>query len=258
VKPATPLLTALLVLIVISLVGLGALATLPELDGTWVMLQVYPQIAAVPLAGEVNQANYVVQIVEIQQDGETLQMTDTYCLTYVDDGTPLVSTEISGEFMAALEPHPRYATITDQEDGVIFEQEEYVEVRGAILEDVENDGLPTEPEDPRVMDQDEDGNPGMTVSISVFGLLEGRIYVVQRVRYVLHGKVVAPDRIEGSIEWSTEQNILGASNPVFDTDASSYPDPDRSKHVFIMVRAQDDWTCEWLHEHWQELFGIGG
>lgn len=220
------------------------------------MLQVYPQIAVLPFAGEVTRTSYVVQLVEIAQDGLTLKMTDSYCLTFVDDGTPLVTTEIPTGFMTALRPLTRIAALSETGEQVAFVQQPYLEVRGAILENEKTDALPADPKDPRVVDQDNDGNPGMTVSVRILGIIEGETYVVQRVWYRLSGIVVAPDRIEGSIEWSDEQVVLGATNPLLVADTIGYPDPDPAKSVFIMIRAQDDWTCEWLGEHWPELFGF--
>jgi len=33
-------------------------------------------------------------------------------------------------------------------------------------------------------------------------------------------------------------------------------DPDPSKHFFVMLRASEDWTCEWLRENWRQVFQI--
>ena len=220
------------------------------------MLQVYPQIAVLPLAGEVSQASYVVQRVDIEQDEGTLTMRDSYCFTHVDSGTPMVRTEIPAAFMASLRPLPRTATIKEQDGELLFIQEPYIEIRGTTLENPETDELPTSPDDPRVFDQDEDGNPGMTVSARILGIIAGETYVVQRVRYELRATWVTPDRVEGTIAWSDEQNILDVSNPLLAAGASSTPDPDPTKHVFIMIRALDEWNCEWLQEQWRELFGV--
>lgn len=220
------------------------------------MVQVYPQTAVLPFAGEVSRASYVVQWVDIEQDGSVLTMRDRYCLTFVDDGTLLVSTEIPTAFMEALRPTARTANLSGQEGKVRFIQDQYLEVRGALLENPGTDELPTAPDDPRVLDQDGDGNPGMTVSVKILGIMEGQTYIVQRVQYALSGIVVAPDRIEGTITWSDEQTVLEATNPLLKVDTIGYPDPDPAKHIFVMIRLQESLTCEWLAEHWWELFGF--
>jgi len=88
------------------------------------------------------------------------------------------------------------------------------------------------------------------------GVLEEQIYVVQRVQYRLLGVVVSDERIEGTIEWEDEQVVLAATNPLLMADSTGYPDPDLTKHIFMMVRADEAWTCDWLREHWRDVFGI--
>lgn len=243
-------------MLVALLVGISVHGALQNLEGRWAMVQVYPQIALLPFAGEVSRTSYVVQWVEVEQDGATLTMRDSYCLTFVDDGTPLVTTEIPASFMAALRPLDRTATLSEEGDAIVFVQPPYVEVRGAVLENAESDALPTDPDDPRVFDQDGDGHAGMTVLVKILGIIEGQTYVVQRVRYALLGRVVGPDRIEGSIEWSDEQTVLEATNALLKVDTIGVPDPDPTKHIFVMTRMQESRSCEWLGQHWWELLGF--
>jgi hypothetical protein len=228
-------------------------AEIPNLEGTWAMVQVYPQIAVLPFAGEVPRSSTVAQFVEVTQTGPLLTMIDTYCFTIVDDGTPLVETAIPDRFMASLRPEPRTATLTEQTASVRFESSTYVEVRGAVLDNPAVDALPTDPKDPRVFDQDEDGNPGMTVRVTILGLVEGETHVVQRVSYRLNGALVEPDRIEGTIEWTDEQVVLGATNALLEADTIGYPDPDPTASRFVMIRIDETWTCETLRERYEEL-----
>ncbi len=239
-------------------VGLAVSGAPPDLEGTWAMLQVYPRIARLPLVGESSQISYVIQRVDVEQEDESLVMLDRYCFTFIEESSSLATTEIPDAFMAALRPHPRYATIHDQGGEISFEQAPYVEIRGAVLENPETDELPVDPDDRRVFDQDEDGSPGMTVNVTLLGFMEARIHVVQRVRYELSGTVTSSDRIEGLIRWSDEQVVLAATNPLLMANSDGYPDPDPTQHIFIMIRAQEDWTCAWLREHWREQFGLDG
>ena len=222
------------------------------------MLQVYPRIAKLPLVGESTQTSYVVQLVDVEQDGMSLLMTDRYCFTVIEESSSLAATKIPDTFMRALRPRPRTATLLEDDGQMRFEQPRYLEVRGAVLESPETDALPVDAEDPRVIDQDEDGAPGMTVNVSILGLLDAQIYVVQRVQYELQGVVISSDRIEGLIQWTDEQNVLAATSPLLLAGADSEQDPDPTKHIFVMLRAQEDWTCEWLAEHWREVFGMEG
>ena len=242
--------------LVVSLVGLmsfGGLAELPDLSGAWAMVQIFPQIAVLPLAGEVPRSSTVVQFVDVEQDGDTLTMLDRYCFTVVNDGTPLVKTETPEAFMASLVPTARTAVVRETEAGLLFEQPVYLEVRGAVLDDPANDPLPVDPLDPRVIDQDGDGQPGMTIRVAVLGIVEGETYIVQRVQYRLTGWVLGRDRIEGRIEWTDEQSVLAATNPLLEADTIGMPDPDPAAHRFVMVRVDGSWTCEELRQHLETI-----
>jgi len=239
-------------------VGLEAWGAAPDLSGAWVMLQVYPRIAQLPLVGESTQTSYVIQLVNVEQDGMSLLMTDCYCFTVIEESSSLASTQIPDAFMRALRPQPRAAALRAYDGELRFEQAPYLEVRGAVLENPETDALPIDAEDPRVIDQDEDGSPGMTVNVSLFGLLRAQIYVVQRVQYELMGVVVSADRVEGVIDWTDEQIVLAATSSLLMAGAESAPDPDPAKHIFVMLRAQETWTCEWLRENWREVFEVEG
>jgi len=242
---------------VLLLAGLArpAVAELPDMVGTWAMVQVFPQIAVLPFAGEVRRTSIVAQFVEVTQDGAALTMIDRYCFTNVDDGTPIVRTEIPASFIASLRPTARTATLRETDEGISFEQPPYLEVRGALLDDPASDPLPTDPLDPRVVDQDGDARPGMTVRVTVLGIVQGETYVVQRVWYRLTGSMVDAGRIEGRIEWTDEQTVLDATNPLLKADTIGYPDPDPAAHRFVMVRVDPSWTCDTLRERLEEILG---
>jgi len=241
------------VLVAVAFVA-SAAAEIPDLSGTWAMVQVFPQIAILPIAGEVPRSSTVAQFVEIEQAGTSLAMHDRYCFTIVNDGTLLVTTEIPDAFMRSLAPTTRSAVLVAQTASLRFESSTYVEVRGATLDDPA-DPLPTDPDDPRVVDQDGDGHPGMTVRVTILGILEGETYVVQRVSYRLSGLVVGPDRIEGTIEWSDEQTTLGATNPLLESNTVGTLNPDPAAHRFVMIRVDETWTCETLRERLADLLG---
>jgi len=82
------------ILVLVVAWGVFVAADPPDLSGAWAMIQVLPEIAILPIAGEVPRSSTVAQFVEIEQNGATLTMHDRYCFTIVDDGTSLVTTVI--------------------------------------------------------------------------------------------------------------------------------------------------------------------
>jgi len=241
------------IVLLLTAAGAAGSTAVPDLAGTWAMIQIYPEIATFPFVGDLMRTSIVGQLVNVEQTRSRLIMTDRYCVTSVDDGTPLVRTEIPDAFMAALRPAPRSATLEAAGGAFRFVQPEYIEVRGALLSRPEEDPLPAGADDPRVTDPDGDGRPGLTVRVAILGLIEGEVYVVQRIRYRLSGIVVDPETIRGGIEWTNEQHALGGSNPLLHAQTPSRPAPDRSAHRFLMIRVPAAYSCEDLRQDLAEL-----
>ncbi len=227
-----------------------------DLSGTWVEWQVLSEFATLPLVGEVVRTSTVTMRVTLDQVGDALDVRWTYCASEIDNGSAIASTLIPEAFLASLGEVRTVARLDLGVSPVRFAQPWTTEARGCRLEDPETDPLPTSLDDPRVIDQDGDGKPGLTVQVSALGLVEGEVYVVQRVRTRLTGTVISADRIEGLVEWTTEQVTLAASNPVFLGTIPSRPDPVLENSAFVLVRIDPAWTCaEIVDRRTELLFG---
>lgn len=250
------------VLVVVALVvcsevlgGDDAAADL-NLTGRWAFLQVTSQIGAVPFAGERTRATSGVALVDIAQDGLVLHGVESACFTTIDYGTPLVAMEIPEAFVRSMRAVAWTVTLESAAVGARFERPWVTSVNGAQLADPENDSLPTRPDDPRVVDQDGDGKPGLTARIVVMGLIGGEVYVVQRDRSRLVGTVVSPDAVDGLIEWTSEQSVLGASSSIFLGGAAARLDPNPERSYFRARRVDNAMDCAALRDVAQGLFGL--
>ncbi len=125
---------------------------------------------------------------------------------------------------------------------------------GIRLEDPANETLPDDPEDPRIFDADGDGHPGVTSTVTVSEDLQGEIYLARREIFAYDLVQVDPDRLEGSITDSSEQLILGASDPAFLTPAQWVQVDDPALNPVIWVRVAPDWDCDRLAEERDRLF----
>jgi len=247
---------ALAILALFSLPHLGATPSL-DLSGTWAEWQILSEFATLPLAGDVVRTSTVTMRVTIEQTGSSVALRWTFCASVIDNGSPIASTIIPEAFLASLGEVAAIATLDATSGPVRFSQPWTLEIRGAQLANAETDPLPTSPDDPRVVDQDGDGKPGLTVQVSALGLLTGEVYVVQRVRTKLAGIVVSPDRIEGLVEWTTEQVTLAATDPIFMSELPSRPDPIAENSAFLFVRIDPTWTCTEILDR-QSLLLFGG
>ena len=162
-----------------------------DLSGTWAELQVCSQVEILPVLGKVTSTSTSLLCATIEQSGSSLLMREVYCSTTIATGSALAKIVIPEAFLASLGEMTRPASLDGSGPTIQFDQPWYTQVRGAYLDDPENDALPTNPSDPRVFDQDGDGKPGLTVRVSILGLLSGEVYVVQRVRYRMIGTVIS-------------------------------------------------------------------
>jgi len=227
----------------VSETGPSELPTDLDLSGAWAMVQITSEIAKIPIVGNQTRTTMTYLRLVIEQTDDALSILETNCGTNIDDGTVMVSTTIPDAFLDSLGVTERTARLElvsemdpftgnpSPERRIVFPWS--TQVLGARLEDPENEALPTDTADPRVFDQDNDGHPGMTVRVEIMGLIGGEVYVVQRNRNRLTGAVISPGFIQGTIEWETEQVILGASSPFFASGGQGSPDPDPERNFFL-------------------------
>lgn len=232
-----------------------------DLTGTWAAVEV--TTATLGVLGAAASTNEITTLVRmtVSQDGGALSVEQEICsIDLVNsvgtggEGT-LVTTLIPPAYIASLPVSTRYGTVEEQGAGrwrVTLPRHD--EVRGAHLDDEASTPLPTSAQDPRVVDQDGDGHPGMTVQLKG-SLLNGLLFVVERDWTALEGEVAAADRIEGHVTWDSEQVILGAVPPsLASTSPISAPDPNPDHSAFIMRRAPAEATCAELVRDRQVLF----
>lgn len=254
---------AVLMGVALSMVSMGqgeqeTASAWPDLSGDWAVVQVLVATADLPIVGSLRIDTIVGALTHITQSGSTLILQDRYCFTDAEPSTFLFTTNIADTVMQSIVPEPRTATLSLVDCDIRFNQDWYTEVRGAILEDPEAEALPIDPEDPRLVDLEGDGHPGMTINASILGLFTGEGYAVQRYRYRLAGTVFNADTIVGYVDWTSEQTVVEATNPLFMEAFSDDTDPDPTKHKFVMIRIDETWTCETLREQLPTILGLLG
>ena len=226
-----------------------------DLTGKWAYFETAGRLAIAPAIPDpiANQTIFVA-LLDVTQTGTDLTIDGLYCDHRVEDPDAIVHTVIPDTYRAALKPFTRMGTFAaGATGGLRFLSPKLYEVLGADLTNIETEPLPTDPDDPRVTDDDADGNPGVTVRLT--GIVDGEIYVVNRRWTALDGAPVASDRIEGVVEFEPEEIIL-ASDPesIKDTSPTSARDPDECRSQFAMARAPDTADCAWVNDNVSSLF----
>jgi hypothetical protein len=149
------------------------------------------------------------------------------------------------------------STLSMSKDGttVHFRRGEVVLVAGSKLDNPESDPLPTSADDPRLFDQDGDGNPGITAHIKAAVFVKGDAYLTQRIRSSHAGTVDAKGVFRGIPRLSAEQSIVGASNPVLKANLALGPEYDAPENLSLLVPVEPGADCDAIMARRAELFG---
>lgn len=231
--------------------GSDAAVDVDTYTGTWAHVQIQRGLAILPVLGAEPTTTYGVMRLEIAP-GPTagaLALSMRICEVRIERERDVVVTSIPPSFIDALDPIERPATF----DGAAFEAPWFTELRGVRLDAPDTDPLPTEADDPRVLDPDADGHPGLTARVS--GLVDGEVYLVQRTRTRLSGTVNVFGLLDGGLEWTAEESVLGADDPLLVDGAPFEVDPaDPDASEFRSTRIEPDQDCDWIVDNQTLLF----
>ena len=178
----------------------------------------------------------------------------TFCTALQRTNQP-IETAISDAATQAIRP-PVTPLQVDRVDGTVRVHRSATPTPvGIRLADPANQALPTDPNDPRIVDDDGDGKPGITVTIAA-GPLQGEIYLARREIFAWDATLTRPGRLVGTVTDTSEQLLIGASNPLFATAASHWVQvTDRTKSPIVLRKVDRSWDCARLKAERERLFG---
>lgn len=215
--------------------------TPPAVAGTWAQIQVQTSIASIPIAGDVVSRTTAILRVVIEQDSKRLKVHSTPCHIAVDSEIDMVRTVVPLAMIRAIGTQEFKARLKPDKAGWIYYQPPVMQTLGVRLEDEWKDKMPIAPDDPRLIDADGDGKPGVTVRIE--GMIDGAIYVAQRSWSRLEG-IITSDRIKGSLTWQTDQAVLDATSVMLSSSPQTRPSPLPNSNYFRAIRVAPEMTCE--------------
>ncbi len=186
-------------------------------------------------------------------DGEIVDAAE-FCFSEQRTDQP-IETLLSDAATQAITP-PTTPVLVDLYDGILRIRRPATPTPiGIALENPRGTPLPTDPNDPRIVDDDGDGKPGITVTIKVTDDLVGELYIARREIFSWTAFLVEPDRLEGTVVDASEQLVIGASDPIFATSGSDWIQfSDATKSPIILERVSPDWDCERLAAERDGLF----
>ena len=186
-------------------------------------------------------------------DGQIVDQS-WFCFSEQRTDQPII-TSLSDAATQAIQPPPAVLEI-DTVDGVLRVRRPPTPTPvGIRLDDPFNEPLPTDPDDPRIVDDDGDGKPGLTVTIEVTPEFIGELYIARREIFAFEAFLTEPDLLTGQVTDDSEQLVIGASDPVFASSPANWGQyPDLSKSPIILRRVDADWDCERLAAERDDLF----
>lgn len=216
--------------------GEGAL----ELSGNWVLFT-EDRRCILPDVGDVVEnivwSFYLINFDAVNEGSALINLNSSLCYQYLSPLPFGFVTVVPRAVITSLNPLDYVGFLVDGSPGAPFLTEPVVDAWG--YENL-NDaiGLPLDIDDERIFDQDEDGKPGVSLSIeTVQGNAICDVQVVQRTQFSLEGSVATRTRIEGTFNVKPEQTILSASSALCAT-GDVIPSMERSR--FELVRLSDD------------------
>lgn len=186
------------------------------------------------------------------EDG-TLVAKESFCSSEHRSDQPIQVT-LSDKATQAIDPVPTPVTLTVEAGRARISRPETPTGIGVTLADPANDPLPTDPNDPRVTDDDGDGKPGVTSTIKVTDTFGGEIYIARREIFAYVVDEQADGSLTGTVSDHSEQLVIGASNDAFLTQAQWTQYPDVTKSPIILIPVDSDWDCSRLMAERAQLF----
>ena len=186
------------------------------------------------------------------KDG-SLMATESFCHAEHRGDQP-IETTISDAATSAIKPIAAKVDVSLRNGKLHLQRPPTPTGIGIEFADPANDTLPTDPNDPRTVDDDGDGNPGITVHIKVTEEFQGDLYIARREIFQYEVTQQKNLSLIGTVTDNSEQLIIGASNPIFITRAEWIQVPDLNKSPIVLVPVEQSWDCEKLMTQSTEIF----
>ena len=213
-----------------------------DLAGTWRLDFYAASLAKIPVLGDTGVIMHSVMVAEVTREGDAWVQRHRVCGMEAESDRQLAETVIPAGFIEAM-PRKRYTWKLSDDSATPDVSTDLGPI--AIGWNPANSAtgeLPHDAQDPAVYDWDGDGQPGATVLLDVPLIGDVALYIVQYNHSRLSGKVVAPDRVEGTLFVAVmKQGTIGASNRLFARNAAARPDRPNSR--FTMVKVADGTGC---------------
>jgi hypothetical protein len=185
------------------------------------------------------------------ENGELVQY-DRFCHAEQKANQPFVSTFPDAATQAI---QPRSAVVEVYEENGAWKLRRPATPTLVGIDGDPNAPLSLDPRDPLIYDADQDGQPGVTVFLKLYGLISGEIYLARREVFQDEMTLYSDGSLRGAVIDKSEQLVVGASLGILNTPNNPAQWGDLGLSPIILVRIPDDIdTCEELMAQRDGLF----
>jgi hypothetical protein len=157
-----------------------------------------------------------------EQDGPEVHGPLTVCRARsISDGTELSLDDKLIRSLPALDFGGRMMSVTG---AAWLISDPTAAVIGAKLDDAFEDSLPTDEDDPRVVDVDGDGEPGVSISVGF-----GSVFMAMQMSFQTEGPIASDGSSTGAADLHVQQEVYGDSIPFVDARARAEESKETNK-----------------------------
>lgn len=222
----------------------------PDLKGRWLKQVITVAESSAGPVGTIEIRTSTLQLVDIAQEGRQVEMEVQSCWAEMVADSSMISTEFTERLVQSLPERSRSGRLYRRDGAWFLGIERDWELLGVTMESPGEETLPSDADDPRVIDQEGDGNPGFTLRVR--GMIDGEVYVARRGWDKFMGRINGDEAIRGRVQWESEEKVLDASRRMLRSDPDSTPDTEASR--FRMQRVDDEMNCEVVEQRKEALF----
>ncbi len=227
-----------------------AMASPPDLSGTWAMKMVTTSNYRLAVVAQFTSVSTSIIQVNITQDGHDLTLHTQFCSIDMSNTAPGIQPHLSSGFLESMTPNQRPGRLRRKQNSWRLHIPKMWDIHGMRMDDPDNDPMPEDADDPRVFDQDGNGHPGFTLHLE--GRLGGDMHLAQRIWDQFDGELLSDDEIRGQVRWDSDQSVLDATSRRLRSNPTNEPNLDESS--FQMVRVYDGLSCADLMSQADRLF----
>ena len=197
-----------------------------------------------------------LQLVTVERVGNALKARARTCgVRQVSSGGAEMT--FPDAFVTSIPDMEQNYLILESDGNVALKSSPSIEVLGANLRDPEKDEMPNAASDPRVVDLDKDGKPGLTMNIKIKIAtisIASNVFTIQRVKWNESSTSVTADRIEGTVDWTIDQHTLGSDSQILGRIKPKVTAVNQSS-FFSMRKIPSESNCETVLVQAKSIFG---